>query len=140
MGRLFLEYLDGPCYRCRRCQAHLAKVKDLMSKVRRQSLPDCCHAAHATHNVSTPTRQEFHCANGRAFLFDTACNVRAGVAEERPMTTGLHVVADVSCISCAVIVGWVYVRALAPRAHRLWLWLSSLSAADQAKATGAPTD
>ena len=47
-------------------------------------------------------------------MFDTASNVRAGIAEERPMTTGLHVVADVSCISCAVIVGWVYVRALAP--------------------------
>ena len=33
MGRLFLEHLDGPCYRCRRCQAHLAKASELISKV-----------------------------------------------------------------------------------------------------------
>ena len=29
-----------------------------------------------------------------------------------PVTTGQHVVSDISCVSCAVIVGWVYVRCL----------------------------
>lgn len=44
--------------------------------------PPCCRQPAPAH-VATP-RQAFHCAHGRAYLFNTAYNVRAGVQEERP--------------------------------------------------------
>jgi len=86
MGRLFTEVLEGRIYRCRRCRTHLAACAQLVSKA-------------------------FHCRNGKAFLFNTAVNCQRGCAEERLMTTGLHTVADLSCVSCSVIVGWTYLEA-----------------------------
>jgi hypothetical protein len=34
MGRLFICYLEGRVYSCKACKAHLAKVDELVSKVR----------------------------------------------------------------------------------------------------------
>ncbi len=58
----------------------------------------------------TLSKQAFHCRYGRAYLFNTVNNVRTGASEERLMTTGLHVVVDISCTQCASVVGWKYVR------------------------------
>jgi hypothetical protein len=36
-------------------------------------------------------------------------NIIAGEAEERSMTTGVHVVQNISCCQCKVVLGWAYV-------------------------------
>ncbi|SAM00891.1 hypothetical protein [Absidia glauca] len=38
-------------------------------------------------------------------------NIIAGAAEERSMTTGVHVVQNISCCQCKVVLGWAYVKA-----------------------------
>mmetsp|Transcript_12998 Transcript_12998/g.42863 ORF Transcript_12998/g.42863 Transcript_12998/m.42863 type:complete len:137 (+) Transcript_12998:151-561(+) len=86
MGRLYVEYLDGPAYRCRFCRCPLANVDELVSK-------------------------SFHCRQGKAYLFNTVVNVSAGPLEDRLMTTGLHTVADIHCKSCLSVVGWKYEEA-----------------------------
>jgi hypothetical protein len=53
--------------------------------------------------------QQFHSKNGPAWLFDTCVNVLPGPREERLMTTGMHVVADIQCARCLNVVGWKYV-------------------------------
>lgn len=83
MGRLFLTKLDGAFYKCRLCHTHLANFDKLMSK-------------------------GFHCRRGKAYLFNTVVNVSVGENEERMMTTGVHIVADIYCICCNQNVGWKY--------------------------------
>lgn len=68
--------------------------------------------------------QQFHSKNGPAWLFQACVNVLSGPKEERLMTTGMHVVADISCAKCLNVVGWKYVsvthellRLPHPRAH-----------------------
>ncbi len=39
-------------------------------------------------------------------------NVTLGPKEERLLLTGLHCVADISCINCQTVMGWMYVSAL----------------------------
>lgn len=53
--------------------------------------------------------QQFHSKNGPAWLFQACVNVLSGPKEERLMTTGMHVVADISCAKCLNVVGWKYV-------------------------------
>eukprot|EP01026_Neomeris_dumetosa_P069206 TRINITY_DN6828_c0_g1_i1.p2 TRINITY_DN6828_c0_g1~~TRINITY_DN6828_c0_g1_i1.p2 ORF type:complete len:139 (-),score=3.28 TRINITY_DN6828_c0_g1_i1:545-961(-) len=87
MGRVFLQYLDSDVvYQCNCCGTHLTTIDDLMSR-------------------------QFHCKNGRAYLFHKVVNVRHGNDEHRQMTTGWHVVADIFCCCCGVNVGWKYVEA-----------------------------
>ena len=38
-------------------------------------------------------------------------NILEGPPDERTMTTGKHIVRDISCVSCKEIVGWKYDRA-----------------------------
>jgi len=38
-------------------------------------------------------------------------NVNEGIATERPMTTGRHVVRDIACKGCTRTVGWKYDKA-----------------------------
>lgn len=83
MGRLHLAKLDGPVYSCHLCHTHLAKFDELLSK-------------------------SFHCRHGKAYLFNMVSNVLVGDNEERMMTTGMHVVADIYCICCHRNVGWKY--------------------------------
>jgi hypothetical protein len=60
--------------------------------------------------------QHFHSKNGKAYLFNQVVNVVCGPQEERLMTTGLHIVCDISCAICLHNVGWKYVgsRSRAP--------------------------
>ena len=55
--------------------------------------------------------QSFQGRHGRAYLFNKCVNVSIGPKEERPLITGLHVVADIYCIECQSLLGWKYVRA-----------------------------
>jgi Yippee zinc-binding/DNA-binding /Mis18, centromere assembly len=41
-------------------------------------------------------------------------NISEGPPDERTMTTGKHIVRDISCVSCKEIVGWKYDRAYEP--------------------------
>jgi hypothetical protein len=65
--------------------------------------------------------QQFRGQHGKAFLFSkvyfpltkllSSVNITEGSPEERQMTTGRHVVRDISCVSCKDVVGWKYDRA-----------------------------
>ncbi len=35
-------------------------------------------------------------------------NIQEGEPQDRHMTTGLHTVRDITCISCQTIIGWKY--------------------------------
>ncbi|KAI5065393.1 hypothetical protein GOP47_0020088 [Adiantum capillus-veneris] len=52
--------------------------------------------------------QTFHCRRGKAYLYNSVVNVIVGDYEERMMTTGMHVVADIYCVYCNQNVGWRY--------------------------------
>jgi hypothetical protein len=61
--------------------------------------------------AGAPSAQAFHCRYGKAYLFNTVCNVRTGPREERLMTTGVHTVLDIACVHCGCVVGWKYEEA-----------------------------
>lgn len=87
MGKLFKLYLSGgPIYVCSSCKCHFTLHTDLVSKA-------------------------FQGRFGRAYLFSQAVNVTMGPSEDRVLTTGLHTVCDIYCISCQDNVGWYYIRA-----------------------------
>eukprot|EP01112_Ceratiomyxa_fruticulosa_P015864 TRINITY_DN4731_c0_g2_i1.p1 TRINITY_DN4731_c0_g2~~TRINITY_DN4731_c0_g2_i1.p1 ORF type:complete len:114 (-),score=8.21 TRINITY_DN4731_c0_g2_i1:742-1083(-) len=84
MGRLFKTYLTGtPFFCCHKCSSHLALHDDIMSK-------------------------SFQGRHGTAYLFSKCVNITVGQSEERQLTTGLHTVADISCIDCGGVLGWKY--------------------------------
>ncbi|CAA7406423.1 unnamed protein product [Spirodela intermedia] len=86
MGRLHLVHMEGRIYSCKHCGAHMARYQDILSRT-------------------------FHCRHGKAYLFARVVNVSVGKNEERQMMTGMHTVADVFCVGCGSVVGWVYVLA-----------------------------
>ncbi|KAK4051276.1 hypothetical protein OIO90_004757 [Microbotryomycetes sp. JL221] len=83
MGYKPREYLtsDQKVFGCHVCKTHL-------------STAECIESKH-----------------GRAFLFTTVVNINEGPAEDRPMTTGLHTVRDISCAKCGQVLGWRYDKA-----------------------------
>ncbi|CAO3623272.1 unnamed protein product [Cunninghamella blakesleeana] len=87
MGLKYRAYLDGNnIYGCKNCKTHLTTGDDLIS-------PD------------------FQGQHGQAYLFKYVVNVTPGEEEERPMTTGVHIVKDISCCQCDTVLGWTYVKA-----------------------------
>ncbi|KAI8999594.1 Yippee/Mis18, partial [Gaertneriomyces semiglobifer] len=92
MGIIFKRYLDAPThiaskiFGCHECLTHLSTSEDILSKA-------------------------FQGQHGKAYLFNTVVNIIEGVAEDRHMTTGLHTVRDIYCVSCQSVVGWKYERA-----------------------------
>ncbi len=56
-------------------------------------------------------QQNFRGQHGKAYLFNSVVNVDAGHAAERNMTTGRHVVRDITCRRCGDTVGWKYDKA-----------------------------
>lgn len=55
--------------------------------------------------------QNFRGQHGKAYLFNNVVNVIAGEPSERNMTTGRHVVRDITCRQCNETVGWKYDKA-----------------------------
>jgi len=53
----------------------------------------------------------FQGRHGRAYLFNNVINIKTGAKEDRLLITGLHTVADISCISCNTVLGWKYEQA-----------------------------
>jgi hypothetical protein len=83
MGRPFHEHLEGHVYACAVCRVPVVRKEALLSKA-------------------------FHARSGRAYLFHNAANVSTGPQEERMMTTGMHLVSDIFCVSCCSCIGWRY--------------------------------
>ncbi|KAK7937911.1 Yippee/Mis18 [Apiospora aurea] len=87
MGLAYNTYLSSSkIYGCKHCKAHLANADDIISR-------------------------NFRGQHGKAYLFNTVVNTDAGEASERNMTTGRHVVRDISCRQCKEVVGWKYDKA-----------------------------
>lgn len=55
--------------------------------------------------------QNFRGTHGKAYLFNAVVNITQAEADERNMTTGLHLVRDIKCRQCKVTVGWKYDKA-----------------------------
>lgn len=49
--------------------------------------------------------------HGPAYLVHSMVNVYTGDSEERQLTTGKHVVADLHCKGCREVIGWKYISA-----------------------------
>lgn len=61
--------------------------------------------------ISLTTAQNFRGQHGKAYLFNSVVNYIPGEASERDMTTGRHIVRDISCRQCKETVGWKYDKA-----------------------------
>jgi hypothetical protein len=84
MGLPFRLYLNASrLLICTGCGTHLATPEEVISK-------------------------QFQGQHGNAYLMYKVVNVSTGAAQERRMTTGLHVVMDVFCIVCQKLLGWKY--------------------------------
>ncbi|KAI9664138.1 MAG: hypothetical protein M1829_006005 [Trizodia sp. TS-e1964] len=87
MGLVYNDYLScSKIYACKACKTHLSDHDSILSRTFRGQL-------------------------GKAFLFADVVNTVSGAALHRQMTTGKHLVRDISCRQCGVAVGWKYDRA-----------------------------
>ncbi|EPE10178.1 yippee zinc-binding protein [Ophiostoma piceae UAMH 11346] len=88
MGLTYNTYLESQTkiYGCRTCKAHLSNHEDLISR-------------------------NFRGQHGKAYLFGTVVNVDTCSPVERKMTTGKHIVRDITCRGCNETVGWKYDKA-----------------------------
>ena len=58
--------------------------------------------------------QNFRGQHGKAFLFAKVVNIKSAEPMERNMTTGRHIVRDITCSQCGDTVGWKYDKAYDP--------------------------
>ncbi|KAJ2481534.1 hypothetical protein IWW47_005879 [Coemansia sp. RSA 2052] len=87
MGYMHKVFLSGSgIYGCSNCGTHLALKDKVTSKL-------------------------YTGQYGRAYLVEEVSNVRAGEADKRTMTTGVHIVKDIMCMECNNYVGWTYITA-----------------------------
>ncbi|KAM0749235.1 yippee-like protein [Meredithblackwellia eburnea MCA 4105] len=91
MGLKHRDYLSSSekVFGCHKCKTHLSTAEFIESK-------------------------NFNGQHGRAYLFTEVRNVVSGDPEDRPMTTGLHTVRDISCSKCKEVLGWTYDKAYEP--------------------------
>ncbi|CRK13576.1 hypothetical protein BN1708_010869 [Verticillium longisporum] len=87
MGLAYNTYLNSSkIYGCKTCKAHLANHEDIISR-------------------------NFRGQHGKAYLFNNVVNIDMGEPSERNMTTGRHIVRDITCRQCKETVGWKYDKA-----------------------------
>ncbi|MCJ1412453.1 hypothetical protein MMC19_006547 [Ptychographa xylographoides] len=87
MGLAYNVYLNADrIFGCKSCKTHLATHDSIISR-------------------------NFRGQHGKAYLFASVVNIQQGEATERNMTTGRHVVRDISCRQCKETVGWKYDKA-----------------------------
>ncbi|MCJ1377910.1 hypothetical protein MMC17_001006 [Xylographa soralifera] len=87
MGLAYNVYLNADrIFGCKSCKTHLATHDAIISR-------------------------NFRGQHGKAYLFASVVNIQQGEATERNMTTGRHVVRDISCRQCKETVGWKYDKA-----------------------------
>lgn len=108
--------------RCRACSTDLALHSQIISK--------CFHGRHgrayllapppSSDPLPTPRRGSLpplshNKDNNNENSPETELvNIRVGRSEDRNLVTGPHVVADISCVGCGVVVGWKYIDARDP--------------------------
>ncbi|KAL5612545.1 uncharacterized protein BROUX77_002701 [Berkeleyomyces rouxiae] len=92
MGLKYNVFLNNntKIYHCKKCRTHLSSQEKIISK-------------------------SFRGAHGTAYLFDVVVNIEYGQSSERDLTTGRHVVRDILCRQCGLIVGWTYDKAYEPQ-------------------------
>ncbi|KAL8828907.1 MAG: hypothetical protein Q9191_002319 [Dirinaria sp. TL-2023a] len=87
MGLAYNVYLNADkIFGCKNCKTHLASHDAIISR-------------------------NFRGQHGKAYLFNAVVNIVQAEAVERNMTTGRHVVRDISCRQCKETVGWKYDKA-----------------------------
>ncbi|KAL4944805.1 hypothetical protein BDV06DRAFT_186510 [Aspergillus oleicola] len=87
MGLSYNVYLtSAKIFGCKSCKTHLADYDDIISR-------------------------NFRGQHGKAYLFNSVVNISTSEAVERSMTTGKHIVRDISCRQCKETVGWKYDKA-----------------------------
>jgi len=87
MGLSYNVYLtSSKIYGCKNCKAHLSNNEDIISR-------------------------NFRGQHGKAYLFGNVVNIVAGEPATRKMTTGDHIVRDITCRQCHETVGWKYDKA-----------------------------
>ena len=108
--------------RCRACSTDLAYHPQIISK--------CFHGRHGrayllapppfSPPLLTPRRGPLpplrinNNNNNESTPETELVNIRVGRSEDRNLATGPHVVADISCVGCSVVVGWKYIDARDP--------------------------
>lgn len=134
MGLSYNTYLNSSkIYGCKGCKTHLANHDDIISRVSLKCLSSfaaryapvllwlavqpkrrinrCYRRSGMFADYSSSSAQSFHGQHGKAYLFHNVVNVDTGERMERNMTTGRHVVFDITCRQCSTVVGWKYDRA-----------------------------
>ncbi|KAL6713388.1 hypothetical protein ACLMJK_008853 [Lecanora helva] len=87
MGLVYNTYLNSDkIFGCKKCKTHLASHDAIISR-------------------------NFRGQHGKAYLFNSVVNISQAEATERSMTTGRHVVRDITCRQCKETVGWKYDKA-----------------------------
>ncbi|KAF7856198.1 uncharacterized protein EAF02_011457 [Botrytis sinoallii] len=87
MGLSYNTYLtSNKIYGCKSCKTHLSTHEEIISR-------------------------NFRGQHGKAYLFGTVVNILPGDPSERNMTTGRHIVRDITCKRCNECVGWKYDKA-----------------------------
>ncbi|KAM0436229.1 hypothetical protein ACHAPT_003121 [Fusarium lateritium] len=116
MGLAYNTYLNSAkIYGCKTCKAHLANHEDIISRVciRPPLIRPRLGFPARSYGWLTPT-QNFRGQHGKAYLFHSVVNIDTGAPNERNMTTGRHVVRDITCRQCKETVGWKYDKAYEP--------------------------
>ncbi|KYK54580.1 yippee [Drechmeria coniospora] len=124
MGLAYNTYLtSNKIYGCKSCKTHLANHEDIISRVCCLSVSSLPLAGLSPSGSGRDPRgsplkdsinlweQNFRGQHGKAYLFHNVVNVDAGEPLERNMTTGRHVVRDITCRQCKETVGWKYDKA-----------------------------
>lgn len=118
MGLRYNDYLSGDkIYGCKNCKTHLANHEDIISRVRffpfslRSHVFPVLLDAVPVETRTNEENQNFRGQHGKAYLFHTVVNIESGDPAERNMTTGRHVVRDITCRQCKETVGWKYDKA-----------------------------
>lgn len=109
MGLSYNVYLtSAKIFGCKQCKTHLADYDDIISRVSiRYSYPSINELLLIYYLRS----QNFRGQHGKAYLFNNVVNINTSDAVERSMTTGRHIVRDISCRQCKETVGWKYDKA-----------------------------
>mmetsp|Transcript_22519 Transcript_22519/g.30140 ORF Transcript_22519/g.30140 Transcript_22519/m.30140 type:complete len:182 (+) Transcript_22519:96-641(+) len=116
MGRLYIEYIskeeEDVDSLGRGKPANLQNPAIKKEELKEGALIFTCKQCgiHLADNVDFVSK-DFRGKTGAAFLFDKVINVFLGPESEKEMRTGLHVVSDVYCAQCSVVIGWTYLRA-----------------------------
>ncbi|KAL1735508.1 hypothetical protein EV714DRAFT_280109 [Schizophyllum commune] len=106
-----LVYEGKPVYSCSNCSAVIVSL--LTPFVQRTDIG--LNPRNALQTLQDElVSKTFSGREGRGFLAHSATNVRLGQKEDRPLMTGVHTVADITCLGCGDRLGWYYHKAADP--------------------------